>query len=276
MGISGCNFAIAQTGTICLVTNEGNGRMVTSLPRVYVAVAGIEKVVSTVEDAFLLWQAASRSATGQNVSVYFSLSSGPRLPGHADGPEEMHVVLLDNGRSRILQRGYGDALLCIRCGACINACPVYREIGGHAYGATPYNGPIGAVLTPLFAGELASAKELPFASSLCGACRDVCPVKIDLPRLLLDLRSDLVEQRASSGGERVAMRFVAGTMQRPQRYERVSRLARWVTRLLPGKRGYVSWLPPPLRSWSRTRVFPRFPVRTFRELWLGRGQRDGS
>jgi len=149
MGISGCNFAVAESGTICLITNEGNGRMVTSLPPVYVVVVGIEKVVEKVEDAVLLWQAATRNATGQEVSVYFSLTSGPHPPGHADGPQEMHVVLVDNGRSGVLQRRYADALLCIRCGACLNVCPVYREIGGHAYGRTAYSGPIGSILTPL-------------------------------------------------------------------------------------------------------------------------------
>ena len=149
MGISGCNFAVAESGTICLITNEGNGRMVTSLPPVYVVVVGIEKVVENIEDAVLLWQAATRNATGQEVSVYFSLTSGPRPTGHADGPQEMHVVLVDNGRSGVLLRGYADALLCIRCGACLDVCPVYREIGGHAYGRTAYSGPIGSILTPL-------------------------------------------------------------------------------------------------------------------------------
>ncbi len=259
MGISGCNFAIAETGTICIVTNEGNGRMVTSMPPVYVVVAGIEKVVPTVEDAILLWQAASRNATGQDVSVYFSMSSGPRRSGHADGPQEMHVVLLDNGRTRILERGYGDATLCIRCGACINVCPVYREIGGHAYGRTPYNGPIGAVLTPLLADDVASARELPFASSLCGACRDVCPVKIDLPRLLLDLRSDLTERGAAPKLERMAVRAYSSSMERPGRYRLLQRLGRLLNRL--------PILPPPASAWARTRVFPRVASRSFRELW---------
>ncbi len=271
MGISGCNFAIAETGTVCLVTNEGNGRMVTSMPRVYVVVAGIEKVVPRVEDAFLLWQAAARSATGQDVSVYFSLSSGPRRPGHPDGPDEMHVVLLDNGRSRILERGYAEALLCIRCGACLNVCPVYREIGGHAYGATPYNGPIGAVLTPLLADDITSARELPFASSLCGACRDVCPVKIDIPRLLLDLRSELTERRASSTVGRLVARGLSLIARSQERFERFSRMARRATRFIGRRRdGTHSKLPPPFAAWTRTRDFPRLAKKSFRELWRER------
>ena len=274
MGVSGCNFAIAESGTICIITNEGNGRMVTSMPRVYVAIAGIEKIVARVEDAVLLWQAASRNATGQNVSVYFAMSSGPRGPNHPDGPEEMHVVLLDNGRSRVLERGYGDALLCIRCGACIDVCPVYREIGGHAYGDTPYSGPIGAVLSPLLADDISSHRELPYASSLCGACGDVCPVKIDLPRLLLDLRSDLVESGSSPSSERAAMRAYAHTMQRPRRYAVLSRIARWATRLLPrSKDGDISALPPPFNAWTRTRSFPAFAARKFRDRWRPRGPR---
>ncbi len=274
MGISGCNFAISETGTVCIVTNEGNGRMVTSMPRVYVAVAGIEKVVSTVDEAVLLWQAASRNATGQGVSVYFSMSSGPRRSGQADGPEEMHVVLLDNGRTRTLQRGYGDALLCIRCGACLNVCPVFREIGGHAYGSTAYNGPIGAVITPLLAEDVSTARELPYASTLCGACRDVCPVKIDIPRLLVDLRSDLVEQGISSTLERVAAKAFAGIMQRRRRYDAVSRIVRWLTRLVAGRKGGdISRLPPPLSGWTRSRDFPSLASRSFREQWLEQERR---
>ncbi len=279
LGISGCNFAIAETGTVCIVTNEGNGRMVTSMPPVYVAVMGIEKVVATVEDAVLLWQAASRSATGQDVSVYFSMSSGPRRAGHADGPKEMHVVLLDNGRSRVLERGYAEALLCIRCGACLNACPVYREIGGHAYGETAYNGPIGAVITPLLSRDVSKAKALPFASTLCGACRDVCPVKIDLPQLLLDLRRDVVEQGTDSAVERLAIRGFARAMGRLSRYRRATRLARVVTRILGrAGRSSLAWLPPPLGAWTRTRDFPAFPARSFRDVWRDRSarKRDGS
>jgi L-lactate dehydrogenase complex protein LldF len=273
MGISGCNFAVAETGTICVVTNEGNGRMVTSMPRVHVTVLGIEKVVARVEDAILLWQAAARSATGQDVTVYFSVSSGPRKPGCPDGPDEMHVVLLDNGRSRVLERGYAEVLLCIRCGACVNECPVYREIGGHSYGPTAYSGPIGAVVTPLLADDISTAKELPYASSLCGACRDVCPARIDLPRLLLDLRHQLVEQGASSRGERMAIRAFTAAARTPRRFVTWSRMGGWITGLLAGKDGDVTKLPPPLNAWTRSRVFPKLARRSFRALWSNRSSK---
>jgi L-lactate dehydrogenase complex protein LldF len=271
MGISGCNFAIAETGTICVITNEGNGRMTTSMPPVYVAVAGIEKVVPRVEDAFLLWQAAARNATGQPASVYFSMSSGPRREGHADGPEEMHVVLLDNGRSRVLERGYGDALLCVRCGACLNVCPVYREIGGHSYGDTAYSGPIGAVVTPLLSHYLTTHEELPFASSLCGACRDVCPAKIDLPRLLLDLRSELSEARTATLAERLAMSGFRKAAETPKRYGMMTRLVRWLTQVFSiRKDGDIAKLPPPLNVWTKTRVFPEFAKKSFKRRWSER------
>jgi L-lactate dehydrogenase complex protein LldF len=271
LGISGCNFAIAETGTVCIITNEGNGRMVTSMPPVYVAVMGIEKVVPRVEDAILLWQAVSRSATGQTASVYFSLTSGPRRTGHIDGPDEMHVVLLDNGRSRILERGYADTLLCVRCGACLNGCPVYREIGGHAYGDTAYSGPIGAVVTPLLADDPTRARELPFASSLCGVCRDVCPVKIDLPRLLLDLRSEMTQRRALPRLERLGIQSFAHTVSKPSLYQRLSGIARSLSRWLPrDKNGNITKLPPPFRGWTRSRVFPQPAPKTFRQLWSQR------
>ena len=281
MGISGCNFAVAETGTICLITNEGNGRMVTSLPPVYVVVVGIEKVVETVEDAVLLWQSATRNATGQDVSVYFSLTSGPRPAGHADGPGEIHVVLVDNGRTGVLRRGYADALLCIRCGACLDVCPVYREIGGHAYGRTAYSGPIGSILTPLMSeargdGSTAGA-DLPFASSLCGACKDACPVKIDLPRLLLELRGDLAERRESSLAARLPVKALTLPLHGPRRYRLAIRVARFFGRLLGGRVGHVSALPPPFGAWTRTRVFPLPPKKTFRELWKARkSARDGG
>jgi L-lactate dehydrogenase complex protein LldF len=280
MGISGCNFAVAESGTVCLITNEGNGRMVTSLPPVLVVVVGIEKVVEKVEDAVLLWQAATRNATGQEVSVYFSLTSGPRPPDHADGPQEMHVVLVDNGRSGILQRGYADALLCIRCGACLDVCPVYREIGGHAYGRTAYSGPIGSILTPLMSearGDALQGKDLPFASSLCGACKDACPVKIDLPRLLLELRGDLAGRGESSLAARASVKALTLPLHGPRRYRFATKVARFFGRLLGARAGHVSALPPPFGAWTRTRVFPVPPKRTFRELWKAeRSERDSG
>ena len=270
MGISGCNFAIAETGSICIVTNEGNGRMVSSMPRVYVAVMGIEKIVPTVEDGFLQLQALCRSATGQQLTVYCSMTSGPRQSGDVDGPEQVHVVLLDNGRSRMLARGYGEALLCIRCGACLNVCPVYQEIGGHAYGST-YNGPIGAVISPALAPEIAQFKELPHATSLCGACREVCPVKIDLPRLLLDLRSDLVEQGVAPKTEGWGIKSYAQVMGSRRMYEQLGKLASIGSNLYANMSGgNIKFLPPPLNGWTAYRDFAPFAPKSFRAWWQER------
>ena len=263
MGVSGCNFAIAETGTICLVTNEGNGRFVSTMPRVYVAVMGIEKLVPTVEDAFLQYQALCRSATGQQASVYLSMTSGPRQPDDVDGPEEFHVVLLDNGRSQMIADGYGEALLCIRCGACLNVCPVYREIGGHAYGST-YSGPIGAVVSPLLSMAVTHANRLPHASTLCGACREACPVQIDLPRLLLDLRSDQVEEGATTLVDRVALRSFIHSVSNQNRYEGAGTMARLGSMLLAGiSGGTIKLLPPPLSGWTESRDFPPFARKSF-------------
>ncbi len=273
MGISGCNFAIAETGTVCIVTNEGNGRMVSSLPPVYVILMGIEKLVPTVEDAFLQYQALARSATGQQCSVYLSMTSGPRGPLDADGPAEVHVVLLDNGRSEMLERGYGEALMCIRCGACLNVCPVYREIGGHAYGST-YSGPIGAVISPLLEMEVTQSAKLPFASTLCGACRDACPVKIDLPRLLLDLRADSVAAGETAWFERQAMSTFATTMQSRRLYESAGGTGGFgisILGMLSG--GKVRHAPPPFDQWTRSRDFPPFARRSFRRQWAERTSR---
>ena len=205
------------------------------------------------------------------------MSSGPRKEGHPDGPDEMHVVLVDNGRSRVLERGYGDALLCVRCGACLNVCPVYREIGGHSYGATAYSGPIGAVITPLLAHYLTTYEELPFASSLCGACRDVCPAKIDLPRLLLDIRSDLADSPTAPRLERLAMSWFRKAMQTPTRYRRLTRMMRWLARwLMPRKGGDISKLPPPLNAWTKTRVFPKLAAKSFSQRWGKHKRRRSS
>jgi len=272
MGVSGCNFAIAETGTICIVTNEGNGRMVSSLPKVYVVLMGIEKVVPTVEDALLQLQALTRSATGQQMTVYCSMTSGPRQADQPDGPEQVHVVLMDNGRLQMLERGYGEALLCIRCGACLNVCPVYQEIGGHAYGST-YNGPIGAVISPALSPEIARFKELPHATTLCGACRDVCPVKIDLPRLLVDLRADLVEEKANPRLEALAIQGYVKAMSSREMYERGGKLASLSTNLLAGMSGgTIKWMPPPLNGWTDHRDFPPFAKKSFREWWAERQQ----
>jgi L-lactate dehydrogenase complex protein LldF len=201
MGLSGVNFAVAETGTLVLVTNEGNGRMVTTLPRIHVALMGLEKVVADLDDLGVFLDILGRSASGQKMSVYTSLINGPRRPGEPDGPDETHLVILDNGRSQILaDPEMREILCCLRCGACFNVCPVYLRVGGHAYGHA-YSGPLGKVLTPLLLG-LDEAGELPRASTLCGACAEVCPVKIDHPRLLQALRARLDRAGADRGGAR--------------------------------------------------------------------------
>src|SRR5213076_289467 len=219
LGISGVNFAVAETGTILILENEGNARMTTSLPHTHVALMGIEKVIPRFADLDVFLQLLPRSGTGQVLTAYQSLITGTKRRAEDEGPEELHIVLLDNGRSRMLaSRVTRQALACIRCGACLNACPVYRQIGGHAYGSV-YPGPIGAVLTPQLLGMGESA-DLPYASSLCGACRDVCPVKIDIPAVLLHLRAQTVARRASIGTgtllERLAFSSYAAVMARPR------------------------------------------------------------
>jgi len=186
MGISGVNFAAASTGTIAVVTNEGNGRLTTTAPRVHVAVMGMERVVPTLEDLGVMLEVLGRSATGQALTTYTNLITGPRRPGDADGPDELHVVVVDNGRSTVLGDDVSEVLACIRCGACLNICPVYRSVGGHAYGDV-YPGPVGSVLSPILFG-FEGREELPYACTLCGACLEVCPARIDLPRMLVNLR----------------------------------------------------------------------------------------
>ncbi len=260
MGITGGNFIIAETGTLCLVTNEGNGRMVTSLPRIHVAIVGIEKVVETLEDFVTLTQVLPRSATGQAMTVYTHLYNRPRKAGETDGPEELYVILVDNGRSEIYGTRYAQVLTCIRCGACMNACPVYRSTGGHAYGWV-YPGPVGAVITPLLAG-LENAIPLPHASSLCGACKEVCPVDIDLPQMLLDLRDDLYQQGKVEGLWKWGLKLWAVGNQSPTLFELGGRLARMLTGDRPPKQ-----LPGPLAGWLKYRDFPPFAKKPFRRQW---------
>jgi L-lactate dehydrogenase complex protein LldF len=265
MGITGGNFIIAETGTVCLVTNEGNGRMVTSLPRVHVAIVGIEKIVETFEDYATLTQVLPRSATGQTMTVYTHMYNGPRREGENDGPEHMIVILVDNGRSDVYATKYAEALTCIRCGACMNACPVYRNTGGHAYGWV-YPGPIGAVITPLLNG-LENAKPLPHASSLCGACKQVCPVDIDLPRMLLDLRDDLYQEGEAEQKWVIGLKLWAFGNQFPRLFELGGRMARLVTGEHPPKS-----LPGPLSGWSKYRDFPTFAKKSFRQQWREAGR----
>src|SRR2546430_134836 len=206
LGVSGVNFAVAETGTILILENEGNARLTTSLPRTHVALMGIEKVIPRFADLEVFLRLLPRSGTGQALTAYQSLLTGTKRQPADEGPEELHIVLLDNGRSRMLASAVTrQTLACIRCGACLNACPVYRQIGGHAYGSV-YPGPIGAVLTPQLLG-MGESSALPYASSLCGACRDVCPVKIDIPAVLLHLRGQAVARNAGTGARRLLERL---------------------------------------------------------------------
>lgn len=262
LGISGGNFIIAETGSLCLVENEGNGRMCTTVPPVQIAFVGIEKLVENIEDYATLTQVLPRSSTGQNMTVYTNIINGPRRPTDSDGPEHIYVILVDNGRSEIYGTKYAEALACIRCGACQNACPVYRSTGGHAYGWV-YGGPIGAVLTPLMVG-LENAKPLPHASSLCGSCKQVCPVDIDLPRMLLDLRHDLVEEGKSSKLWDLGMKAWEFGNVSPARFEFGSTLARAGQFVVGNK------LPGVLGNWTKYRDIPDFAPKPFRQLWRER------
>ncbi len=247
VGVSGANFGVAETGTLCVVESEGNGRMCTTLPPVLVSIIGIEKLVPTFSDLEVFLQLLPRSATGERMNPYTSLWTGV---SDGDGPQELHVVLLDNGRTRVLEDEVGrQALHCIRCSACLNVCPVYSRTGGHAYGSV-YPGPIGAILTPQLIG-IENAPTLPFASSLCGACYEVCPVKIDIPRVLLHLRERAVDATAKRG-ERLTMSAMAWVFARASRMRFAQRLARILQRPFV-RSGLIHRLPPPLSAWTRTR-----------------------
>ena len=259
LGISGVNFAVAETGTILILENEGNARLTTSLPRTHVALMGIEKVIPRFADLEVFLQLLPRSGTGQVLTAYQSLITGTKRRPEDEGPEQLDIVVMDNGRSRMLASALTrQSLACIRCGACLNACPVYRQIGGHAYGSV-YPGPIGAIVTPQLFG-LAQSSALPYASSLCGACRDVCPVKIDIPAVLLHLRAQVVERRAGSGGalERLAFSAYAAVMARPRLFE-------WLVR---GVR--TLGILPPLRAWTKWRDLRPLAPHSFREQWRAR------
>lgn len=264
MGISGVNFAVAETGTLILVTNEGNGRLVTGLPHIHVAVMGVEKVVPAWEDATVLLEILARSATGQKQSSYVTCVTGPRRPADPDGPDELHLIVMDNGRSRVLGSDFRQALYCIRCGACFNVCPVYREIGGHAYGSV-YSGPIGSVLTPLVEG-LEDFATLPQASSLCGACLDVCPVHVDIPRMLLALREDEVEAGQGSWAESLAFRAYAWVTGHPTLFRLAARLGSVLQRPFV-RDGRIARAPFPLSKWTAYREFPPLAARPFRDRW---------
>ena len=271
VGITGANFLVAETGANVIVTNEGNGDLTSCLPRVHIVTAGIEKIVPSLDDLAVLLRVLARSATGQEFSAYTSLYSGPRRPGDMEGPEAYHVVLLDNGRSRLLGGQYQAMLRCIRCGACLNHCPVYGSIGGHAYGWV-YSGPMGSVLTPLLNG-FDQSLDLPNACTLNGRCKEVCPVRIPLSDLLLKHRVEQHERRLSSGLGRFLLRAWAWLACRPRLYQGVMALPLRVMHMLGRRRGGLTWLPG-VGGWTGSRDFPAPARRSFMRQWQSRKVRS--
>lgn len=254
VGISGVNFGVAETGTIVIIENEGNIRLTTSLPRMHIAVMGIEKVIPRFSDLDVFLKLLPRSGTGQRLTTYQSFITGTKRHANDEGPDELHIVLLDNGRSRMLAHSITrQSLACIRCGACLNVCPVYQQVGGHAYGSV-YPGPIGAVITPQLMG-IEKTSQLPYASSLCGACREVCPVKIDIPRLLLHLRGEITPHKGSLS-ERLAFKMWARVMMSPRLYRMSSIAGRLIQRIVPLS-----------RAWTSGRDLRPIEARSFHELW---------
>ncbi|BBP95803.1 iron-sulfur-binding protein [Burkholderia sp. SFA1] len=264
MGVTGGNFVIAETGSVAVVTNEGNEGMCTVMPRVHVAVTGIEKVLPTLEDLATAMRLLPRSATGQTVSNYFSLLTGPRAADETDGPEHMYFVLVDGGRTGLIGGEFQEMLRCIRCGACMNHCPVYQKIGGHAYGWV-YPGPMGSVLTPAYVG-IDRALDLPQAATLCGECNSVCPVGIPLSDLLRKLREKQMERRLRPWKERAALAAWGYLAKRPAAYALFTKLAVRVLERMGGNRKTISRLPLGA-GWTGTRDMPAPVGRTFRELY---------
>ena len=271
MGISGGNFLIAETGTVALVTNEGNGRMVTTLPKVHVVITGIEKIVPTLEDFATLMRLLPRSATGQEISNYVSLLTGTRGEGDADGAEHMVYILVDNGRAGLVGTGFQEMLRCVRCGACMNHCPVYQTVGGHAYGWV-YPGPMGSVLTPLFTG-IENALDLPHAATLCNQCGVVCPVRIPLPELLRKLRETQTEAGLRPGSERLALKAWSWLARHPRLYSLAVKFGvRYLNWLAGGKdRIAVLGIAP---GWTEGRDFPAPQGRSFRERYKHQQERS--
>ncbi len=281
LGVSGGNFLIADTGSLVLCTNEGNGRFCTSAPRIHLAMVGIEKLLPRLEHLGVMLKVLARSSTGQPLTCYTHTVTGPKRADEPDGPEQMHIILVDNGRTEVLQEESREMLRCIRCGACLNACPVYRKIGGHSYGAV-YSGPIGAILTPMLKG-LHNYPDLPHASSLCGACYEACPVRINIPKHLVRLRSELVKRRLEKRSDRLFMRLSARSLRHGWSYKLGGWTQKTMFRLqarMSGKqsaqrdpynnRGWISSAPGPVKGWTDARDMPTPPSRSFRHWWRNR------
>ena len=268
VGITGANFLIAETGTSVIVTNEGNGDLTQTLPRVHIVIASLEKVVPSLDDAATLLRVLARSATGQKLTSYTTVITGPRRHDDPDGPEELHVVVLDNGRSGVLGDSTAEVLACIRCGACLNVCPVYRESGGHAYGTT-YPGPIGAVLSPSLLG-VGEWGDLAYGSSLCGACLEVCPVRIDLPRMLVELRARYVTDGHADRSLERAIRRYAAAATRPAVFRALLRAGALAGKVPRSQEGWIRSLPFMGAAWTDHRDFPKPDSRPFHRRWKDR------
>ena len=267
VGITGANFLVAETGTSIIVTNEGNGDLTQLLPKVHIVIASIEKIVPTLEDASTILRVLARSATGQDFSNYTTLSTGPKRAGDRDGPEEYHVVILDSGRSNVLGTEFQDMLRCIRCGACLNHCPVYQAVGGHAYGWV-YPGPIGSVVTPALTG-LAQSKHLPNASTFCGRCEEVCPMRIPLPKLLRNWREKEFEQHLTPGAMRNGLKAWAFLAKRPKLYHLATGIAARLLNSRSAGKGRLSSVPF-ATGWTKHRDLPAPQGKTFQQLWKER------
>lgn len=272
--VSGANYLIAETGGVCIVESEGNGRMCLTLPETLITIAGIDKVIPRFQDLEVFLQTLPRSATGERMNPYNSIWTGVHS---GDGPKNFHVVIMDNARTEVLADEEGrQTLHCIRCGACQNACPVYRQTGGHAYGSV-YAGPIGAILTPQLQ-ELHHAESLPYASSLCGACYEVCPVKINIPEVLIHLRHKVVEKHTKGLGklnpEAVAMRVMANIFRSEARFRAAQKFGRTAEKPLVNREGWIGWLPGMLGGWTQARDLQAMPDETFREWWEKRDKKE--
>jgi len=267
VGITGANFLIAETGSSIIVTNEGNGDLTQSLAKVHIVITSIDKVVPTLDDASALLRLLARSATGQEITSYTTFSTGPRRDGDPDGPEEYHVILLDNGRTELLGSEFKEVLRCIRCGACMNHCPVYNAVGGHAYGWV-YPGPIGAVLNPGMIG-IKEAGNLPNASTFCGRCESVCPMRIPLPKLMRHWREREFAEGETPFVTRMALKSWAALARQPWAYHALSKIMSRTMRFASGRRGAFTWLPF-AGGWTAGRNFPAPQGKTFHELWAKR------